>query len=110
MQHHFIGMYTLLCVNLNEWFSKNVKVGNFKKVLLDTCQSSFEANLKPPKELAESVDGAENEEMEEKRLKYKMRMLGNIQFVGQLLNKKMVASKVLIAIAEELLENGSASV
>jgi translation initiation factor 4G len=76
---------------------------------LNTCQASFEANLKPPEELAASNEVSESEEMKEKRLKHKMRMLGNIKLVGQLLVKKMIASKVLIAIAEELLSNVSPS-
>lgn len=112
MQHHFIEMYTLLCVNLSEWFAAHVKVGNFKRVLLDQCQASFEANLRPPKELAETPKAAtpeEEEELNEKRLKWKMRMMGNIRLVGNLLTKKMVASKVLISCAEELLANPSPS-
>lgn len=112
MQHHFIEMYTLLCVNLSEWFAAHVKVGNFKRVLLDQCQDSFEKNLRPPKELAETPKAGaaeEDEELQEKRLKWKLKMMGNIRLVGNLLVKKMVASKVLIACAEELLANPSPS-
>merc|ERR1711924_263867 len=36
-------------------------------------------------------------------------MGGNIQFVGKLLINKMIASKILVAISEELLASGSSS-
>merc|ERR1711879_336890 len=51
MQHHFIEMYAMLCENLNDWFSAHGKVGNFKRILLDQCQASFEATLQLPEEL-----------------------------------------------------------
>jgi len=38
-------------------------------------------------------------------LRYKMRMIGNIRFVGALLVRKMLASKVALAIMEELLQD-----
>jgi hypothetical protein len=106
-QHHFIEMYTLLCVSLNDWFSEHIKVGNFKHILLDQCQSSFEANLHPP----EPADQAKLDEEErlEKEQKHKMRVLGNIKLIGQLLVKKMVASKVFIACADALLAERTAA-
>merc|ERR1719409_2037310 len=38
-------------------------------------------------------------------VKYKTRMLGNIKFVGALLARRMLASKVLVAVSEELLSD-----
>jgi len=111
-QHHFIEMYTSLCVYLSEWCSKQAKVGNFKRILLDQCQASFEANLHLPDELSEkktkkkektAPTPQEAEELEEKRLRHKTRVTGNVKFVGQLLVKRILASRVLIACAEELL-------
>ncbi|CAE8594521.1 unnamed protein product, partial [Polarella glacialis] len=66
-QHHFVPMYTSLCVHLSEWFSQHVKVGNFKRILLDNCQASFEANLRnSSKELSsKKKKGASPEEVEE---------------------------------------------
>merc|ERR1719487_511463 len=51
-QHHFINMYADLCEVLHSHFSKqpvtdNQKM-NFKKVLLNACQASFERHLAPP--------------------------------------------------------------
>ncbi|CAK0904740.1 unnamed protein product, partial [Prorocentrum cordatum] len=106
-QHHFVEMYVLLCVNLAEWFSSHVKVGNFKRVLLDQCQSSFENNLHPQDAESQSKAPLNEEEVAERQHKHKLRVLGNIKLIGQLLVKRMVASKVLIACAEALLAEPS---
>lgn len=107
-QHHFIGMYTDLCVYLNDVLSKQAegttqtsKKVNFKRILLNECQACFEKFLKPPEQLFS--DDLQDEELFEAQTKYKTKMLGNLRFVGQLLSKKMLASRVLIAVAEELL-------
>jgi len=103
MQHHFINMYCDLCVQLHEFFTLKPVVEdaklNFKRLLLTACQTSFEHNLKPP----EDLHLMEPEDRIIAEVKYKTRMLGNIRFVGALLARKMLASKVFIAILEELL-------
>jgi hypothetical protein len=104
-QHHFIDMYADLCSRLNDHFAANplddADSKTFKKLLLNACQCSFEKNLAPPANLEDL--GAEERTIV--AFKYKNRMLGNLRFVGALLVRKMVASKVMIAIAEELLNN-----
>lgn len=109
-QHHFIEMYTSLCVYLSDWCKEQAKVGNFKRILLDQCQASFEANLHPSEEEAakkkkqkEDLTPEEAEELELQRLRMKTRVMGTAKFVGQLLAKRILASKVLIACSEELL-------
>jgi len=103
MQHHFIDMYADLCEGLNTFFTDNPvskdKNKGFKRLLLNECQNSFERNQQPPKDL--HMLDFEERIIEEN--KYKTRMLGNIRFVGALLARRMLASKVLIAILEELL-------
>jgi len=104
-QHHFIDMYTDLCELLHTFFSENPisedpKCG-FKRLLLNECQRSFERNLEPPVGL-ESLDFDERTLAE---VKYKTRMLGNIRFVGALLARHMLASKVLISILDDLLSD-----
>jgi len=111
-QHHFVEMYTSLCVHFNDWCSEHLKVGKFKPVLLQQCQESFEANLKdPPKEMSPkkkaSASREELEEYEEKRQRYRLRVMGNIRFIGQLLVKRMLASKFLIPCAQELLSEAT---
>jgi hypothetical protein len=102
-QLHFIDMYADLCTLLNAHFAENpidAKM-NFKKVLLNCCQESFEKNLEPPQGL-ESLVAADRTVAEQL---YKTRMIGNIRFVGALLVRKMLASKVMLAIMEELLQD-----
>jgi hypothetical protein len=102
-QHHFVGMYTDLCEKLNEFFNANPVSEDpkcaFKRLLLNECQRTFERNLEPPATLKDAT-------MDERVLQealYKTRMLGNIRFVGALLARHMIASKVLVSIMEELL-------
>jgi hypothetical protein len=57
--------------------------------------------LAPPSSLATKT----GEERTAGELNYKMRMLGNIRFVGALLVRKMLASKVMLSIMEELLQD-----
>ena len=46
-QHHYIQMYTKLCVNMHQWLTENPISGlsaekGFKRILLNQCQESFE--------------------------------------------------------------------
>eukprot|EP00439_Symbiodinium_sp_Y106_P056933 s672_g8.t1 len=110
-QHHYIDMYTDLCVLLHEHFTVNPFEGagslqagrklTFKRLLLDECQMSFERLLAPP----EGLDELAPEERTAAEVGYKTHMLGNIKLVGGLLSRGMLASKVGIAILEELLSN-----
>jgi len=107
-QHHFINMYADLCVDMHTHMlahplEEDPKGVQFKKLLLTQCQRAFETNLQPPSALS-SLQGEDRLEAE---VRYKMAMLGNIRLVGALLTRKMLAGKVLIPIAEELLAGGS---
>eukprot|EP00927_Polykrikos_kofoidii_P071538 TRINITY_DN6779_c0_g1_i1.p1 TRINITY_DN6779_c0_g1~~TRINITY_DN6779_c0_g1_i1.p1 ORF type:complete len:921 (-),score=171.88 TRINITY_DN6779_c0_g1_i1:59-2821(-) len=96
LQHHFIGMYADLCEQLHDFFGDKFP---FKRLLLNECQASFERHLIPP----QGLDKLDAEDRAAAEAKYKMRMLGNIKFVGALLSRRMLASKVMMAILEELL-------
>lgn len=103
-QHHFISMYVRLCGKLHKWLSELNPSSelesqcNFKRVLLNQCQSSFEQYLEPP----EGFDGLVGDELYEMQVKYKTRMLGNIKLVGELIRHGMLAPKVAISVATEL--------
>merc|ERR1719487_141490 len=103
-QHHFIEMYTNLCIRLHQHFEENPIIDDaakvFKKVLLNQCQESFEEYLRPPAHL----DELEGDDKYEALVKYKTSMLGNIKFVGNLLVQKMLSSKIIFQCAEQLLE------
>ncbi|CAK9077025.1 unnamed protein product [Durusdinium trenchii] len=98
-------MYADLCVLLHEHFTakplEDGKKLTFKRLLLDECQSSFERLLTPPSNLEQLP----TEEKTAAEMSYKTHMLGNIKLVGGLLARGMLASKVGIAILEELLSN-----
>ena len=101
-QHHFINMYVSLCVKLHKWLTDNMEMAesqsNFKRVLLNQCQTSFEQYLEPP----EGFEGLTGDELYEAQVKYKTKMLGNIRLVGQLIRHGMLAPKIAIAVATEL--------
>jgi hypothetical protein len=98
-QHHFIDMYADLCSMLHTHVSKanvsNDSNMNFKRILLNACQGSFETRL-------ESLQTLSGKSEEASQLD-KMQMIGTIKFVGAILLRKMLASKVMFHIFEELL-------
>eukprot|EP00927_Polykrikos_kofoidii_P071539 TRINITY_DN6779_c0_g2_i1.p1 TRINITY_DN6779_c0_g2~~TRINITY_DN6779_c0_g2_i1.p1 ORF type:complete len:640 (-),score=95.48 TRINITY_DN6779_c0_g2_i1:14-1933(-) len=96
LQHHFIDMYADLCELLHGFFSDRFP---FKRLLLNECQASFERHLKPPVDL----DKLDDDDRIAEETKYKMRMLGNIRFVGALASRRMLATKVILTILQELL-------
>jgi hypothetical protein len=99
-QHHFIDMYADLCVQLHAFFSKHPVSADpkddFKRVLLISCQRSFERHLT-------SRTSVESDLRPENGHKFRTHMLGNIRFVGALATRNMLAGKVLISVMEELL-------
>jgi len=106
-QHHFINMYVGFCVKLHRWLTENEQKvfvesqNNFKRILLNQCQHSFEQYLEPP----EGFDGLSGEMVYESQVKYKTRMLGNIKLVGELIRHGMLVSKIAIAVSEELIRD-----
>jgi hypothetical protein len=106
-QHHFIDMYVNLCVKLHQWLMANndiVRVEsqtNFKRILLNQCQNSFEQYLEPP----ESLEGLEGDSLYEAQVKYKTKMLGNIKLVGQLIRHGMLSPKIALSVAAELVRD-----
>lgn len=103
-EHHFINMYVDLCVKLHSWFTQSERVttmelqSDFRRILLNQCQTSFEAYLEPP----EGFEGLRGTELYEAQVKYKTKMLGNIRLVGQLVRHGMLAPKIALAVALEL--------
>jgi len=104
-QHHFIPMYVNLCLKLHKWLTANARIAvfesqtNFKRILLNQCQSSFEQYLEPAKDF-EGLRGSDA--WAEANVKYKTKMLGNIKLVGELINHGMLAPKIALAVAAEL--------
>jgi len=103
-QHHFIQMYCQLCVDLHKWFAErnsgesvNAREHSFKRILLNQCQNKFQGNLLPP-----DLSAMHEDKAAEAMIKHKHAVLGNIKFIGALLEKQMLKDSLLIPIAHEL--------
>jgi len=104
IQHGFLPMYVELCVRLNSHFEKErIEGADFRKLLVAACQRTFEQNIQTRPEVDANLSYEERYEIE---LKFKTRMLGNLRFVGELLVRKLLAGKILLAVSEELLSIG----
>jgi len=100
-QHQFIHMYCQLCVDLHKWFDEQVTVDtlemSFRHILLNQCQNKFEDYLLPIE-----LGSMKEDEVEEAMIKHKLAMLGNIKFIGALLEKRMLNEVVMIGVARQL--------
>merc|ERR1719171_1773857 len=106
MQHHFVEMYGDLCLRLEEWHEwlGHGASDGFRRILLNQCQCSFEQSLQP----ANLGGDLGEDERIELIAKHKWRVLGNIRLIGALLTRGMLAPRVMLSCAEELLRNPSA--
>eukprot|EP00746_Dinoflagellata_sp_MGD_P139918 gnl/MRDRNA2_/MRDRNA2_73265_c0_seq2.p1 gnl/MRDRNA2_/MRDRNA2_73265_c0~~gnl/MRDRNA2_/MRDRNA2_73265_c0_seq2.p1 ORF type:complete len:618 (+),score=97.24 gnl/MRDRNA2_/MRDRNA2_73265_c0_seq2:230-1855(+) len=108
-QHHFIQMYCQLCVDLHKWFderssssSVDPQEHSFKRILLNRCQNKFEDNLSLRNH--PDLSSVREDEAQEAMSKHKLAMLGNIKFIGALLEKGMLGDRCLGHVAQELCE------
>lgn len=105
-QHHFVDMYADLCVVLHNFFTEQPMEDDtcaFKRILMNECQASFERNMEPPATLKD----LDQEERIIQETKYKIGMVGNIRLVGALLIRRLIPTKVMLAIFLELLDSAT---
>jgi len=102
-QHHFIPMYAELCVKLEKdpriaaVVEEADQLQNFRRLLLNQCQSVFEQLLEPR---SDEDDDIEEEDLAFRR---KQEALGNMKLIGQLLVHGMLSPDLFTACCEQLL-------
>jgi translation initiation factor 4G len=110
MEPTFCEMYASFCFSLAGElpnFVKDDEKITFKGLLLNKCQEEFERGEREQAEAdkAEEEGGIKHSkgEIEEKRLRARRRMLGNIRLIGELYKKKMLTERIMHECIKKLL-------
>jgi len=108
-QHTFIGLYADLCQRLESDHRLAPAVGGcqgqpsgFRRLLLEQCQAAFEKLFEPGSKGPNPAQ-LDPEQREELAARHKRQALGNVKFVGHLLLRGMLSSRLLVECADALL-------
>lgn len=108
-EHSFVKMYAELCSWVHAWLSdghgKLEDPRIFKRTLLAKCQENFETHLRAPQDFSD----LDPDERAEAQLKWKIEMLGTFKFIGALLEKGTLASRILLLVTTSLLKDPTPS-
>jgi hypothetical protein len=106
-QRAFLPLYAEVCVRLDAQLAKDASSPTggktFTKALVTECQFSFEKYMHKAHPDAEQLEGLGYEDRYAEESTMKEARLGNLRFIGELLVRGLIASKVLLAIMSELL-------
>lgn len=110
MEPTFCEMYANFCYHLASALP-DLSVDNekitFRRLLLNKCQEEFERGEREEQEANEADGEGEikqsEQEREEKRLKVRRRMLGNIRLIGELYKKRMLTERIMHECIKKLL-------
>ncbi|XP_027334271.1 eukaryotic translation initiation factor 4G-like isoform X2 [Abrus precatorius] len=109
MEPTFCEMYANFCLHLAselpDFSEENEKI-TFKRLLLNKCQEEFERGEREQEEANKADEGEvkqSDEEREERRVKARRRMLGNIRLIGELYKKKMLTERIMHECIKKLL-------
>ncbi|XP_048332271.2 eukaryotic translation initiation factor 4G isoform X1 [Ziziphus jujuba] len=112
MEPTFCEMYANFCHHLAgelpDFSEDNEKI-TFKRLLLNKCQEEFERGEREQEEANKADEEGEikqsEEEREEKRIKARRRMLGNIRLIGELYKMRMLTERIMHECIKKLLGN-----
>ncbi|KAL5973752.1 hypothetical protein ACLOJK_030408 [Asimina triloba] len=110
MEPTFCEMYANFCFHLantlRDFNEDNEKI-TFKRLLLNKCQEEFERGEREEAEANKAEEEGECKvsegEIEEKKVKARRRMLGNIRLIGELYKKKMLTERIMHECIKKLL-------
>ncbi|CAA0842481.1 Eukaryotic translation initiation factor 4G [Striga hermonthica] len=110
MEPTFCEMYANFCFHLAQDLPDLTVEGEkitFKRLLLNKCQEEFERGEREEQEANKVEEEGEvkqtAEEREDKRLKARRRMLGNIRLIGELYKKRMLTERIMHECINKLL-------
>eukprot|EP01114_Cavostelium_apophysatum_P004283 TRINITY_DN1447_c0_g2_i1.p1 TRINITY_DN1447_c0_g2~~TRINITY_DN1447_c0_g2_i1.p1 ORF type:complete len:1464 (+),score=477.86 TRINITY_DN1447_c0_g2_i1:192-4583(+) len=107
LEPKFSKMYAELCKVLNEKipdFHVEGRANGFKRLLLNRCQTEFEAiSTKEKEKPADNLTREERITFEENQFMAKKKMLGNITFIAELFKIQMLSQKIMHQCIQVLL-------